>query len=218
MKKFYLCFSFIISSFFISGAFLELPLYGDGILKNEKRSVKSFNKININGTLDISLICQKQTLINIQGDNNIIPFVKTYVDKGILNITTTKKYKESQPLKIQINNPDINSIKIQGTTKLNIQQVKNQQLDIQSKGNSTLNIKGQSKKMSIDSEGSGYIDTKNLKAEEVKVNLKGFSIIDVFASKNLNANISGFGKINYYGNPKNVSKNISGTGFINQAK
>lgn len=216
MKKFSLVFLFVVSTLFISGAFLDPNTIGEDILINDIRKVKSFKKISVNGNFEISLICQKQQLINIQGDSNIIPFIKTYVDKDVLNIVTEKKYNEYQPLKIQINNPDITSIKMQGSSKLNAQQVKNQEILIHTKGNSILNIKGQSKKLFLEAEGSGYIDTKNLKAEEVKVNLKGFSMIDVFASKSLDATISGFGKINYYGNPKNVKKNISGTGFINQ--
>ncbi|MFN8577874.1 MAG: DUF2807 domain-containing protein [Candidatus Sericytochromatia bacterium] len=218
MKKFFLVSSLTLSSFFISASFLDNPIIGDGVLKSEKRNVSSFNKISISGGLNISIVCQKQQSINIEGDTNIISLIKTYVEKNVLNITTNQRYKENQPLKIEINNPDINNIQVKGTSILSVIQIKNQAMNIVIDGNTNINAKGQSKKLFLDLSGSGYIDTKNLKTEETKVDLKGFSMVDVFATKSLDATISGFGKINYYGEPKNVKKNITGTGYIIEGK
>ncbi len=218
LKKVFFNFSLILSSIFVSGSFLDNPVIGDGVLKDEKRSLKKFNKILVNGSFDISIVCQQQQLINIEGDSNITPIIKTYVDKDVLNIITTKKYKENKNLKIKINNPDINNINIKGSSNFYIDKLNNKQINISIEGNSNLNIKGQSQKLFLDVSGSGYIDTKNLKTEDTTVELRGFSMIDVFASKSLDAKISGFGKINYYGQPKNIKKNITGAGFINEGK
>lgn len=219
MHKILLLPCFITSTVLLSGSFIDInSIQGDGILKKEARNTANFNQININGKMNVLITCQKQKLIDIEGDSNIVSLLKTSVKNNILSLNLDKKYKENNPLNIHINIPDVSILNINGSSKISIEGIKNNNLNIAIHGVSDLTAKGQSKKLSLDVSGAGYIDTKNLKSENTKVELKGTSMVDVFASKNLDANISGFGKINYYGNPQNIKKNISGAGFITQAR
>lgn len=220
LKKLIFISSLLLSTSIVYAAtpVVESLVRGNGNLKKENRILNDFNQIKVNGNMTIIINCQNKKKFDIEGDANILPMLRTSVVAKVLNITVDKKYKENLPLKISINNTDISKIEIQGSSKIIINKVKNNNIQLISLGNADFTAYGTTKNVSLDISGSGYIDTKNLKAEKASVNLKGASIVDVFASKDIDLKMSGFGKINYYGNPKNVKKTISGAGSINSKK
>ncbi len=218
IKKILLFSLIVISSHLVSGAFFDLPTAGNGNLKKELRNISEFNQIVVSGAFKVFINCQTKKKLEIEGDSNILPLIKTSVSKNILNITTINKYKENIPLNIFIDINNIKNVEFKGLSKVIINNLKNTKLNIISKGNNDLTVFGQTKEVFLNIMGAGYIDTKNLISEKAKVNLSGSSIVDVFSNKDLSAKISGFGKINYYGTPKNVKKEVLGAGLIVQAK
>ncbi|HYJ45509.1 MAG TPA: DUF2807 domain-containing protein, partial [Pyrinomonadaceae bacterium] len=101
-----------------------------------------------------------------------------------------------------------------GASNIVATQIKSDDFKIGSSGASELKLSGDAKTLSIDSSGAGDIDAKDLHAEKVTVTSSGAARSDVYASEELNANVSGAGNVNYYGNPKTVKEDKSGAGSI----
>ena len=49
---------------------------------------------------------------------------------------------------------------------------------------------------------------------QTRVDVKGASSIDVYASEQLDVSVSGVGSVSYSGNPKVVNKHVSGIGSV----
>ncbi|MBC7473405.1 MAG: DUF2807 domain-containing protein [Candidatus Sericytochromatia bacterium] len=214
IKKSIFILSTLCLNLFLSASFFEVQVNGDGLLKKEIRSVGDFNKINASGVLNIKIICQAKKSLEIESDTNILALLKTSVNNKTLTIGSDKSLKPINQINITIFTPDINKIELSGSSQLDIKHIKNSSFVALVNGASNLNASGETKNVELKLQGAGYIDTKKLKAKKVKVTLSGASMVDIFAQDELSANISGFGKINYYGNPQKITQNISGMGMI----
>jgi hypothetical protein len=54
---------------------------GSGIRQKQKREVPAFTSINTSGSFDIEVVCQKFQSLEVEGDDNILPLVRTEVSK-----------------------------------------------------------------------------------------------------------------------------------------
>lgn len=62
--------------------------------------------------------------------------------------------------------------------------------------------------------GRGLVDLAALKAETASAKVEGSGIIRIFASNTLSASVSGDGKVEYAGDPRNLAQAVSGSGTI----
>ena len=85
-------------------------------------------------------------------------------------------------------------------------------LSVSLSGAGSFNAHGRTEYLKINSNGATSIDTENLIAKDVSISLKGAGQASVFASNTLQVNITGIGKVTYFGDPKFVNPNIIGFG------
>ncbi len=189
---------------------------GSGILKTEKRTVSSFKSISASGAFEIDVVCQKEVGLEIEGDDNLLPFVKTEVHDDTLYIKPTKNYSAKKPMRIRITVPDVESISASGANGFNVSDVKNEKIKIETSGASNIVISGETVALDLEMSGAGKIDSEKLRATRVSIRLSGAGKATVFASEELNADVSGAGSVTYAGDPKKVNKNISGVGSISK--
>jgi hypothetical protein len=80
-------------------------------------------------------------------------------------------------------------------------------------GTGRLTLVGSSRALHAEMRGSGDLDARHLRAEEVALMQKGSGESAVYASKRLHAEMSGSGEARVFGNPdeRSVSRNGSGT-------
>ncbi len=84
--------------------------------------------------------------------------------------------------------------------------------DISGVGKMTLSGKAQSLKANIS--GSGKLFASGLETQNTSVDISGTGIATINASENINASITGTGKVYYKGSPKNVAQEITGLGQL----
>ena len=198
----------------LSGCKFNRGIAGSGNRKTEKREVTSFNAIDSGGAYNINVTCQKAATFEIEADDNILPLIKTEVRGGTLFIESDQEYHSSKLPTLRITLPDLAAIKNRGAGQIQIADVKNDQIGLQSDGAATIDASGTTKFVEIGATGAGKIDTGSLHAEKVKVSVSGAANIDVYATEQLDVDISGVGKVSYAGNPKTVMKSISGVGTV----
>jgi hypothetical protein len=187
---------------------------GSGNRKTEQREVTSFKAIDSEGAIDFDVTCQKPLSVSLEGDDNILPLILTDVRDGVLYLRTEKGYNSHESIRVRITVPNMESIKAAGAGTLDIAEVKNEKFMVQTSGAATLTASGETKNLEIHNAGAGKIDTDNLHAQKAKVDISGAARVDVNASEQLDANVSGVGRVSYSGNPKTVNKNVSGMGVV----
>jgi len=197
-----------------AGCKLHRGIAGSGVRKTEKRDLKSFNAIDTTGAYEIDVTCQKPASFEIEADDNILPLIKTEVRDGILFVSNDQPYHSSKPVTLRMTLPELNSVSSHGAGQINIADANSSDLKIESTGAASVVAAGAAKSVTISSSGAGKIDTSNLRAEKARVDVNGAASVDVYASEQLDVNVSGVGHVSYSGNPKVVNKHVSGIGSV----
>jgi hypothetical protein len=189
---------------------------GSGVIKTEKREVGAFSYVDVSGAYEVEIVCQKQPGIEVEGDDNILPLVQTYVKNNTLYITSEKGFNIKRAIKVRISTNNIDGVSSSGASQIAINGVKNEKLMIETSGASNINAAGETKSVEIESSGASKVDVRELRAARVKVSLSGAGQANVYASEEVNADVSGASSVTYYGDPKVVNKSVSGAGSINK--
>lgn len=187
---------------------------GSGVRKTEKRDLKPFNRIETTGAYELDVSCQKPASFEIVGDDNILPLIKTEVRDGVLYVTNDQKYNSSRLVLLRITLSKLDSISTSGAGHVQVANVKTDTFEIHNSGAVSIDATGEGKTVKIASNGAGKIDTSNLRAQKAEVTVAGAASIDVYASDQLDVNVSGVGQVSYSGDPKVVNKNVSGVGSV----
>ena len=213
-----------VSSFFSFGRLSEKAftfsfascVKGSGNLASETRDVDSFSGVDVSGVFQVEIVAQKDFGIEIEADDNLLSLIKTEVRGGVLRIETEKRVSASNPLKVRISAPDIESIEASGASRVSLADVKNDELRVDTSGASKVSINGETANLTIEVSGASSIDAENLKAENATVDASGASHVSVFAVSDLKSDASGASKIVYSGSPKNIEKKSSGASSVRE--
>jgi hypothetical protein len=187
---------------------------GSGTMKVEKRTVPSFTAVSISGAYDVEIVVQKEQSLEIEGDDNLLPFITTDVHGGLLDINNSKSFSTKNKLHLRISVPNLDAISTSGASDIVISSVKSDGFNVDVSGAGSLQLSGETKTLEIKQSGAGDVDAKELHAEKVNVESSGAATADVYATEELRASVSGAGNVNYYGDPKTVNKEASGAGSI----
>jgi hypothetical protein len=198
----------------LSGCKLQRGLAGSGNRKTEKRELKPFNAIDTSGAYDINVTCQKSASFEIDADDNILPLIKTEVRDGVLFVSNDQEFHSAKSPTIRITLSDLTRLKSSGAGDINIGDAKSNQLDLDSTGAASIRATGSAKFVTISSTGAGNIDAGNLHAEKARVSVSGAASVDVYATEQLDVDISGVSQVSYGGHPKVVNKQVSGVGSV----
>lgn len=211
---------------------------GNGEMTTQNRSVSSYDKVSLVGSMDVELISGKEGALKIQAESNLQEYITTEVSNGVLKISVEKGVSLSPSMnreirvivpfeKIEgvsltgsgdIRNSDqikANSFETRltgsGNVKLNLN-VKDLKSAITGSGNTELS--GTAESFSSTVTGSGDIQAFNLKASRAEVTISGSGDVELTANEELKARVSGSGDIKYNGNPKKQDFKTSGSGSI----
>jgi carbon monoxide dehydrogenase subunit G len=187
---------------------------GSGNRKTETRELASFKAIDSEGAVDFDVTCQKPVSFSIEADDNILPLIQTDVRDGVLYLRTEKGYNSRAGIAVRITVPNLESIKAAGAGKFHISDLKNDKFTVQTTGATALTALGETKSVEIRNSGAGKIDTNSLHAQKATVDISGAASVDVNATEQLDASVSGVGRVSYSGNPKTVNKSVSGMGIV----
>jgi putative autotransporter adhesin-like protein len=189
---------------------------GSGNRKAEKRQLAAFKSVEAEGAFEVNIVCQQSQSFEIEGDDNLLPIIKTDVNDGNLRIHSDTQYNASKPIAIRISVPNLEKSTSAGAGDVHVSGVKNDQLVLSNTGAANIEATGQTKFVEISTSGAGNINTEKLQAERAKVVVSGAANVDVYASQQLDVSVSGIGSVTYSGNPPVVNKSISGIGSVSK--
>ena len=189
---------------------------GSGNRKTEKRTLASFKSVEASGAFEVNIVCQQSQSFEIEGDDNLLPIIKTDVNDDNLRIHSDTQYSASKPIAIRISIPDLKKFTSAGAGDIHISGVKNDQLVFSNTGAANIEASGETKFVDIKSSGAGNIETNALHAERARISVSGAATVDVYASQQLDVSVSGIGSVTYSGNPPVVNKSVSGIGSVSR--
>ena len=189
------------------GMFAEIK--GNGKRELQKRQVGPFTSISTNGAFTIEVTCQKDSSLEIEGDENVLGFVKTEVNSNILRLENSQNYSISEPIRVRISVPNLEGLAVNGAGHITVKGMDNDKFEIDSNGAPTITVAGKTKMLDVGTSGAGKVDAQNLHATRAVVDARGVAKVDVDVSDQLDVEISGPSSVTYNGNPT-VNKKING--------
>ncbi|NII27164.1 DUF2807 domain-containing protein [Pseudoflavitalea sp. X16] len=208
---------------------------GNGNVKTEERSETGFTGV-VSGINFETYVGIGPYAVKIEAEENIIPYIETFVDNGVLKIHTKDGFwlKPRRTVKVYVTAPRLNKINSEGngnvfsTTKitdsaridLNVGgnakmkvEVDAPEIDADLGGNGGIEIKGQTRDFKCKITGNGEIEAFDLQTESASMEVMGNGNANVTASVKLDVRITGNGNVRYKGNAQ-TSTHITGNGNV----
>jgi hypothetical protein len=187
---------------------------GSGTMKVDKRSVPAFDAVDISGAFEVEVVVQKEQSLELEGDDNLLPLIRTEVNNGVLEIKNEKSFSTKNKLRVRISVPSLDGVSTSGASDIVVSAVKSDDFNVNASGAGSLKLSGETKSLKLDTSGACNVDAKDLHAQKVSVDSSGASELEVYATEELQVDSSGAGNVTYYGDPKNVVKETSGAATI----
>jgi len=153
---------------------------GNGVFKELDRGKMEFTAIDVKSSVDVIISYETDAPIKVTGDENLVDYVETYVNNGVLNIHINSKLINSFTSKIGVkvivpNNGHINSIKASGASDVKIEgTVVADHMRISCTGSS--DFSGNVKANNFEMDCAGSSDFKgSIEAENCRINCAGSS-------------------------------------------
>jgi hypothetical protein len=156
MKK--LAWLFLLLPLLVSGChhrMREPDIKGSGKRAVVKREITAFTGIVTEGAFAIEVTCQKDVSLEIEGDENILSLVKAEVGNNVLHLTNSENYSVSEPVRIRITVPNLESLSVSGAGDIDIKGMNNEKFEIDADGAPKIRVAGATKVVDIKSNGAG---------------------------------------------------------------
>lgn len=211
---------------------------GNGVAKTETREVSDFTILGSGGPIEVKISFGLSKTISVSGDENILPYIETYVKDNALNIKVKdgNTVKSETPIRVEVSMTVIDGLAQSGSGKINgkgdfksdkatsfalsgsgvinLSFGKFSGLEINTSGSGKIELEGEiDSDINIAQSGSGSVDCSKVEAENVEAKISGSGNLKVNASKQINAHISGSGSI-YYSGTASVESKVAGSGRI----
>ncbi len=211
---------------------------GNGNIITSNRSEGNFDAVKASGSFDVLFSQAETNEIRIEADENLMKYILTSVENGVLRIRTKSgvNIRPSQDIKVYVKSPNYKSVSLAGSgnmiaetkiistekIKLSIagsgdikfQELDAPQVDVNISGSGKAEGAGNTRDLDIDVAGSGNVMMEGLKAENAKISIAGSGNVWVYASMKLDVRVAGGGDIHYYGNPADIKSKMAGSGNL----
>lgn len=209
---------------------------GNRRVTTEERTVSSMSKLKIMGGIDVLLTQADQPSAELEGEENILPYVELEEkgDELIIRFRNNVRLKTHEQVLVKLSMPSFEKIFVQGSgevkgnsvikhaDRLEVSmfgsgeirlEVDAPEVETNISGSGDIYLKGRTKYLKTSITGSGDFHLENLLSEEVQVKTTGSGDTHVFASVSLKVGITGSGDVTYGGDPTTDIK-ITGSGSV----
>lgn len=236
-----LCAMLFFAPAFIHTTKATLITLNTSSMSDEDRQVSGFTGISSSGSFSIKVTMGSKESLRLEGDPETIKEIETIVENGILKIRSKNRrgiwgwHSNLKRVHIYITAKTLNKLSVNGSGDIMVEGiVKTKQLsnsisgsgnisvsaDIEDynaaiSGSGKVSIQGTANKAAVKISGSGGFDGKNLKTADASIGVSGSGRASIYASKKLEAVVSGSGNIRYSGQAQ-ISITKSGSGSISK--
>jgi len=191
-------------------------LKGSGNVVRERRDLSGFDEIEVGGAFLVEVTVGESFSVEVEGDDNLVPLIKTEVRGDALHVSIDKSYRSKDYLKVYVSAPNLSGVDTSGAAQVNASGIKSKAFNIGASGGSKVTATGQTTDLRVETSGGARVLANELAATNGTVDTSGGATAEVFVTGEFKAQASGGSRIMYSGTPANVTKNSSGGARITQ--
>lgn len=238
MKKI-LLFAGLLASFVSFGQWPWEKIEGNGHLKKETRSLPgNYTAVSSSGSWDVMIAYGESSQIQVEADENLLPYIETKLEQGRLEIRSKKgaNIRSGNKITVYVSVTRLTGISLSGSgniigegkfsndgstefrvsgsgnVKLALHSIRKAELGISGSGN--IRLSGTASEVDVRISGSGNADCSNLISDNASASISGSGNVKLNANTSLDAHISGSGTIIYRGAASDIRKHVNGSGKV----
>ncbi|MBA2450165.1 MAG: DUF2807 domain-containing protein [Chloroflexi bacterium] len=210
------------------------PVVGSGNTVSEERSVEAFTELHLATIGTVVLAQGPSTALVAEGEDNILPNVRTRVSDNRLTIDFEPgTYHLTRPLTLYVTVPEVTLLHLSGSGRIDaaelgagslevglsgsgaatIGRLSASALAVQISGSGAATLAGQTDRQAVTLTGSGQYRAGDLKSQRASVAVRGSGAARVWATDALDVTIIGSGGVEYGGGP-DITRSITGSGRL----
>lgn len=226
-------FLLILLAVAVSACDTVFSVEGNGNIVKVQRDINSVDQLKVSGGFSVVLSQSESESLWVEADENLMDFIVTRVNSGVLEISSKESIKGSSDIVIYLTVKDLSEIDLSGAVDIKSEQELNfDEISISGSGASTLNLTLVTETITTDLSGANDV-TLNGRAKNFIARLSGASDLNAFSfqvnnlnikvtgagdarvsvSETLRVSISGAGSVTYQGNPQ-IEQEINGAGSL----
>ncbi len=211
---------------------------GNGQITSEKRMLDSFDEIRLSGNYEVGIKQGAQEQLVIVTDENLMKYIQSSVEDGILIIEDDQKIRSKDGIKLYITYQELTRLRSAGASVIKTDgplrselfhlevpgagmvdlDVDVDELEVELAGAGLVKLKGRADQQTVDLRGVGSLKAFELESKHCQVTVSGVGGAEVNVKENLKAVVKGIGGIQYLGDPAVISDQVSGIGTIKKGE
>ena len=211
-----------VSALAVAAAAITVPLVwhdssktsGSGPVVSVTRTVPAFDRIDLQGAAAVAVDVGGPRSVSVHGDGNVVPLIETRVLDGVLVVSEKGPYRTHHELTVQVSTPTLTGSTLSGAGKLLVTGIDVPRFTAELSGTGLLDLGGSVGALDATVSGVGAAQLEHLQASTAHVAVTGAGMAHVFATRTLDAAVSGTGSILYSGDPARVSEQVTGVGVV----
>jgi len=201
----------IVAALFLSGCVCG---EGNGIFESETRKLPTFVRVESDAFVEVRVQVGTEQSVLVTGDSNLLHFYETEVDGDTLKITVDGIIMPSIEPAVIITVPELWGADVSGTGDVVVKNLDGAYFHADVSGTGDLRLSGLCDTLEAEVSGTGSLNARNLACHTVILEVSGTGGAVVHASEEIDAEISGVGNADVYGNPCERTIDVSGVGNL----
>lgn len=210
------------------------------LVVHDRQAEQPFTRVSVQQSITLYISQGKTEGITVEADDNIIPYIKTEIKDGQLNVFldpevivrryTAMNVSVSMPVITDINVTaagrlegsslfTVNKLEIVASGAGNVKlEVKGSEVDVEASGAARLELKGEVEHVDLEMSSASTLKAWDLRVKDCDAEISGAAKAEVAISGWLEAEISSAGILIYDGNPLITKQNVTGRGALVKRK
>jgi len=208
---------------------------GSGQTTEDVRSQSGFNKVTVNGPIDVRIGLADVDRVAVHGDDNIVPLVETSLlgTTLVVGLRSGASFRTRTKVEVHVHMKKLNGVTLRGSGDIRVDRVDSDVFEATLHGSGDINVaslradtvaiaisgngdvraKGTVGTLGLVIDGNGDAHFADLVAKTVAVSIRGSGDARVHATDQLQVSIGGSGDVRYRGAPT-ITKAIKGSGSV----
>jgi Putative auto-transporter adhesin, head GIN domain len=188
---------------------------GDGKIERSERAIGAATELEVDGAFLATVTLSARPSLVIEGDENVLLFIKSEATGGKLHIFAERSYRTEKPIRVILSLPALTRLSAGGSNSVTLTGVAGPALALSISGSNTVSIGGRIGALSANLSGSDVLSADTLEADQASVRVTGSGSAALRVSAALKAEIDGSGSIDVHGHPAQRQVQVNGSGSIN---